>query len=40
MPPLIPLRFTASYMGEPKSHVIETAAEIAREVALEFDAHQ
>lgn len=35
-----PLRFTASYMGEPKSHVIETAADIAREVALAFDAHQ
>ena len=35
-----PLRFTASFMGEPKSHLIETAAEIAREVALEFDAHQ
>jgi DNA-binding transcriptional LysR family regulator len=35
-----PLRFTASYMGEPKSHVIETAAKIAREVALEFDGHQ
>jgi DNA-binding transcriptional LysR family regulator len=35
-----PLKFTASYMGEPKSHMIETAATIAREVALEFDLHK
>ncbi len=28
-----PLRFSASYMGEPKSHMVEKAAKIAREVA-------
>lgn len=32
-----PLRFTASYLGVPKSHMVETAARMAREVAL---AHQ
>lgn len=31
-----PLRFTASYMGEPKSQLIETAAHIAQEVAMDF----
>ena len=31
-----PLRFTASYLGEPKSHVTETAAQLAREVAVRF----
>jgi len=35
-----PLRFTASYLGEPKSHLIETAARIAREVADDFDGNQ
>ncbi|WP_052261729.1 LysR family transcriptional regulator [Leisingera sp. ANG-M1] len=31
-----PLRFTASYLGEPKSHVTETAAHLARDVAEVF----
>lgn len=31
-----PLVFSASYRGEPKSHMIETAAELAREVAAEY----
>jgi len=31
-----PLRFSASYLGEPKSHLTETAAKMAREVALEY----
>lgn len=31
-----PLQFTASYLGEPKSHLIETAAEIALEVATGY----
>jgi DNA-binding transcriptional LysR family regulator len=31
--PLTPLEFTASYMAEPRSFLIETSAEIAREVA-------
>jgi len=31
-----PLRFTASYIAEPKSHVVESAAEIALEAALEY----
>jgi hypothetical protein len=31
-----PLRFTASYVGEPKVYMIETAAKLALEVALEF----
>lgn len=30
----LPLRFTASYIAEPKSHVVETAAKLAREAAL------
>ncbi|MEL6520799.1 MAG: LysR family transcriptional regulator [Pseudomonadota bacterium] len=30
-----PLRFTASYLGEPKSHFIENAANLTREVAVE-----
>ena len=30
-----PLSFTASYLGEPKSHMVETAAKLARNVALE-----
>jgi len=29
-----PLNFTASYLGLPKSHVVETAASLAREIAL------
>jgi DNA-binding transcriptional LysR family regulator len=29
-----PLRFTASYLAEPKSHLVETAAHLAREAAL------
>lgn len=28
-----PLKFTASYLGEPKSHLVETAAQMARDVA-------
>lgn len=32
-----PLSFTASYLGEPKSHMIEMAAAMAQEVAREFD---
>ncbi|MCG6884798.1 MAG: LysR family transcriptional regulator [Silicimonas sp.] len=31
-----PLRFTASYLGEPKSHLIETAARLAQEVAVAY----
>ena len=31
-----PLRFTASFLGEPKSHIVETAALIARDVAQDF----
>ena len=31
-----PLRFTASYAAEPRSHVVETAARLAREIAQEF----
>jgi DNA-binding transcriptional LysR family regulator len=31
-----PLRFTASYIAEPRSHVVESAAEIAREAAVEY----
>lgn len=31
-----PLQFTASYLGEPKSHLIETAAKMALEVAKEY----
>lgn len=34
-----PLCFTASYRAEPKSHLLETAALLAREVAVGFDAH-
>lgn len=29
-----PLEFSASFLGEPKSHMVETAAELARDVAL------
>ena len=29
-----PLRFTASYLAEPKSHIVAAAAELAREAAL------
>ena len=32
-----PLQFTASYLAEPGSHVLQTAATLARTVALEFD---
>lgn len=35
-----PLRFTASYLAEPRSPVIETSARLAREVALDFSAHK
>jgi DNA-binding transcriptional LysR family regulator len=35
-----PLRFTASYLGDPKSHMIETAAKIAQGVAAEFQQNQ
>lgn len=31
-----PLRFTASHLGEPKSHLVETAAETALEVAVAY----
>ncbi len=31
-----PLLFTASYLGEPKSHMVETAARVAHEVALAY----
>lgn len=31
-----PLRFTASHLGEPRSHMVETAARLAREVALAY----
>jgi hypothetical protein len=31
-----PLRFTASFLGEPKSHIVETAAHIAQDVARAF----
>lgn len=31
-----PLRFSASYLGEPKSHLVETAANLAREVAVAY----
>jgi DNA-binding transcriptional LysR family regulator len=31
-----PLRFTASYIAEPKSHVVESAAKIAREAAGDY----
>ena len=30
-----PLRFTATYLGAPRSHLVETAAQLAREVALD-----
>lgn len=32
-----PLRFSASYLAEPKSYVVETAARLACEVAVAFD---
>lgn len=32
-----PLRFSASYLGEPKSHMVETAAKAALDVALEYE---
>ncbi|MEM6305305.1 MAG: LysR family transcriptional regulator [Pseudomonadota bacterium] len=32
-----PLHFTASYLGVPKSHVVETAAKTALEIAQSFD---
>ena len=31
-----PLRFTASYPGDPKSHIAETAAQTALEVARDY----
>lgn len=31
-----PLRFSASFIAEPKSHMVETAARIAQEVALDY----
>jgi len=33
-----PLRFTASWLGTPKSHLLEVAAHTAREAALDFHA--
>lgn len=35
-----PLRFTASYMGEPRSQLAETAARMARDVAMDYDKAQ
>ena len=35
-----PLQFTASYLGEPKSHLIETAAEMALKVATTYQGDQ
>ena len=35
-----PLRFSASYMGEPKSHMIATAAQTALQVALDREKHK
>jgi DNA-binding transcriptional LysR family regulator len=35
-----PLQFTASYRGEPTSHMVQTAARLAREVALDYQADQ
>ena len=32
----LPLQFTASYLGEPRSHLIETAAKTALDVATEY----
>ncbi len=32
-----PLQFTASYLSEPRSFLVETSAEIAREVAVDWD---
>ena len=34
---LQPLQFTASYLSEPRSFLVETSAEIARDTALEWD---
>lgn len=31
-----PLRFTASYLAEPKSHLVETAAQAAQDVAIAY----
>lgn len=31
-----PLRFSASFIGDPKSHLVETAAQIARAAALDY----
>lgn len=35
-----PLRFTASYLGVPKSYLVETAALLAREVAEQYQANK
>jgi DNA-binding transcriptional LysR family regulator len=35
-----PLSFTASYLGEPKSHIIETAAKMALTAAEEYDSYR
>ena len=35
-----PLQSTASYLGEPKSHLIETAAKMALEVAIEYPSYK
>lgn len=32
-----PLRFTATYLGVPKSHLVETAAKLALKAALEYE---
>jgi len=35
-----PLRFTVSFVAEPRSQVVSCAAEIARQTALEFASHK
>jgi DNA-binding transcriptional LysR family regulator len=35
-----PLRFSVSYMGEPRSHMVAGAAQMAREVAEQFEANK
>jgi len=32
-----PLRFSASYMGEPRSHMVAKAASLAQDVAMDFE---
>ncbi len=35
-----PLRFSVSYMGEPRSHMVAEAAQMAQDVAEQFEAHK